>query len=136
MKQMGRSFKQALDLDMGAQMVHGAIDPETSVVADDLTPYCLRHTYATDLQSADVPINVAKDFLGHKSIDMTSQIYIHLSVDAFAEASLKVINFQHAQQRKKKEIRQKQVTHQTAENSLMQRILQKSTLYPLTEQSA
>ena len=40
MKQMWRSFKQALDLDMGAQMVHGAIDPETSVVADDLTPYC------------------------------------------------------------------------------------------------
>lgn len=31
MKQMGRSFKQALDLDMGAQMVHGAIDPETSL---------------------------------------------------------------------------------------------------------
>ena len=71
-------------------------------MADDLTPYCLRHTYATDLQSADVPINVAKDFLGHKSIAMTSHIYTHLSVDAFAEASLKVINFQHAQQRKKK----------------------------------
>ena len=70
-------------------------------MADDLTPYCLRHTYATDLQSADVPINVAKDFLGHKSIAMTSHIYTHLSVDAFAEASLKVINFQHAQQRKK-----------------------------------
>ena len=102
MKQMWRSFKQALNLDMGAQMVHGAIDPETSAAADDLTPYCLRHTYATDLQSADVPINVAKDFLGHKSIAMTSQIYTHLSVDAFAEASLKVINFQHAQQRKEK----------------------------------
>ena len=102
MKQMWRSFKQALNLDMGAQMVHGAIDPETSAAADDLTPYCLRHTYATDLQSADVPINVAKDFLGHKSIAMTSQIYTHLSVDGFAEASLKVINFQHAQQRKEK----------------------------------
>ncbi|MDD6469548.1 MAG: tyrosine-type recombinase/integrase [Butyricicoccus sp.] len=102
MKQMWRSFKQALDLDIGAQMASGAIDPETSVVADDLTPYCLRHTYATDLQSADVPINVAKDFLGHKSIAMISQIYTHLSIDAFAEASLKVINFQHAQQRKKK----------------------------------
>ena len=87
---------------MGAQMVHGAIDPKTSVVADDLTPYCLRHTYATDLQPADVPINVAKDFPGHQSIAMTSQIYTHLSVDAFAAASLKVINFQHAQQRKKK----------------------------------
>ncbi len=102
MKQMWRSFKQALDLDMGTQTASGAIDLETSVVADDLTPYCLRHTYATDLQSADVPINVTKDFLGHKSIAMTSQIYTYLSVDAFAEASLKVINFQHAQQRKEK----------------------------------
>lgn len=102
MKQMWRSFKQALDLDMGAQMKGGAINPETSVVADDLTPYCLRHTYATDLQSAGVPLNVAKDLLGHQSIAMTSQIYTHLSVDAFAEASLKVINFQHAQQRKEK----------------------------------
>ena len=102
MKQMWRSFKQALDLDMGAQMAISAIDPETSVVADDLTPYCLRHTYATDLQSAGVPLNVAKDLLGHQSIAMTSQTYTHLSVDAFAEASLKVINFQHAQQRKAK----------------------------------
>ena len=62
----------------------------------------LRHTYATDLQSAGVPLNVAKDLLGHQSIAMTSQIYTHLSVDAFAEASLKVINFQHAQHRKAK----------------------------------
>ena len=99
---MWRSFKQALDRDMGAQMASGAIDPETSVVADDLTPYCLRHTYVTDLQSAGVPLNVAKDLLGHQSIAMTSQIYTHLSVDAFVEASLKVINFQHAQQRKEK----------------------------------
>ena len=93
MKQMWRSFKQALDLDMGAQMVRGAIDPATSVVADDLTPYCLRHTYATDLQSAGVPINVAKDFLGHKSITMTSHIYTHLSDEAFTNASLKVLSF-------------------------------------------
>lgn len=71
-------------------------------MADDLTPYCLRHTYATDLQSAGVPLNVAKDLLDHQSIAMTSQINTHLPVDAFAEASLKAINFQHAQQRKKK----------------------------------
>ena len=31
MKQMWRSFKQALDLDMGAQMASGAIDLETSL---------------------------------------------------------------------------------------------------------
>ena len=103
MKQMWRSFKkQALDLDMGAQMVHGAIDPETSVVADDLTPYCLRHTYATDLQSADVPINVAKDFLGHKSIAMTSHIYTHLSDEAFTNASLKVLSLRPSRKKTQK----------------------------------
>lgn len=90
---MWRSFKQALDLDMGTQMASGAIDPETSVVADDLTPYYLRHTYVTDLQSAGVPLNVAKDFLGHKSIAMTSHIYTHLSDEAFTNASLKVLSF-------------------------------------------
>ena len=93
MKQMWRSFKQALDLDMGAQMASGAIVPETSVVADDLTPYCLRHTYATDLQSAGVPLNVAKDLLDHQSIAMTSQIYTHLSDEASTNASLKVLSF-------------------------------------------
>ena len=92
-KQMWRSFKQARNLDMGAEVVHGAIDPETSVGADDLTPYCLWHTYATDLQSAGVPLNVAKDFLEHKSIAMTSHIYTHLSDEAFTNASLKVLSF-------------------------------------------
>lgn len=62
-------------------------------MADDLTPYCLRHTYATDLQSTGVPLNVAKDLLWHQSIAMTSQIYTHLSDEAFTNASLKVLNF-------------------------------------------
>mgnify|MGYP003292486025 CR=1 FL=1 len=43
----------------------------------DLTLYCLRHTFATDLQKADVPINVAKELLGHSSIEMTANIYTH-----------------------------------------------------------
>lgn len=93
MKQMWRSFKQALDLDMGRTDGTRRNRPGNVVVADDLTPYCLRHTYATDLQSADVPINVAKDFLGHKSIAMTSHIYTHLSDEAFTNASLKVLSF-------------------------------------------
>lgn len=102
MKQMWRSFKKALDLDMGAQLKNGKIDPETSVLSDDLVPYCMRHTYATDLQSADVAINVAKDFLGHKTIQTTSRVYTHLSPDAFANASLKVLDFQSTKNRKKK----------------------------------
>lgn len=46
-------------------------------VADDLDLYCLRHTYCTDLQKAGVPINIARELMGHSSIHITAQIYTH-----------------------------------------------------------
>lgn len=46
-------------------------------VAADLTTYCLRHTFCTDLQRAGVPITVAKDLMGHANISMTANIYTH-----------------------------------------------------------
>ena len=55
-------------------------------VKSDLTQYCLRHTYCTNLQDAGVPINVAKDLMGHSSIDLTSRIYTHLSETSFDNA--------------------------------------------------
>lgn len=91
MRRMWESFKRAVDIDMGAHTFKGGVIPETSKVAVDLTPYCLRHTYATDLQTAGVPINVAKDLLGHKEISMTARIYTHLSDEAFAAAVDKVV---------------------------------------------
>lgn len=42
-----------------------------------LTPYCLRHTYCTDLQDAGVPINIAKYLMGHSDITVTANIYTH-----------------------------------------------------------
>ena len=46
-------------------------------VSKDLTPYCLRHTFCTDLQRAGVPINVAKELMGHSDIQTTANIYTH-----------------------------------------------------------
>jgi len=57
------------------------------IVAPDFTPYCLRHTYCTDLQDAGVPINVAKEFMGHSSISLTAKIYTHLTADSFASSA-------------------------------------------------
>ena len=87
MRQMWEVFKRDLDISMGAQTFRNAIIPETSVVAKDLTPYCLRHTYGTDLQTAGVPINVAKDLMGHKDISVTARIYTHLSKQSFSDAA-------------------------------------------------
>lgn len=56
-------------------------------------PYVLRHTYATNLQTAGVPINVAKDLLGHSDIHVTSKIYTHLSNESFDNASKSLEKF-------------------------------------------
>lgn len=70
-----KSFRRALDIELGASVYRNQI--VQSVVADDLTPYCLRHTFCTDLQKAGVPVNVAKDLMGHSDIAVTANIYTH-----------------------------------------------------------
>ena len=76
MRRRWNSFKTALDLHMGAETdENGKITK--SVLAKDLTPYCLRHTFCTDLQKAGVPLNVAKELMGHSDINMTANIYTH-----------------------------------------------------------
>ena len=72
-------FKRDLDIQMGAKLERNKIIK--SVVAPDLTPYCLRHTYCTDLQRAGVPINIAKELMGHADIQTTANIYTHKDND-------------------------------------------------------
>ena len=43
--------------------------------ADDVVPYCYRHTYGTSLQEAGLPINVIRELLGHSNIQ-TTQTYL------------------------------------------------------------
>lgn len=75
MRRLWLNFKRELDIYMGAKVKRNQIIE--SVVATDLTPYCLRHTFCTDLQRAGVPINVAKELMGHSDIQTTANIYTH-----------------------------------------------------------
>lgn len=77
--QRWRSFLRALDLYMGAETYRNQII--THAVAPDLTPYCLRHTFCTDLQRAGVPLNVAKELMGHSDVSTTANIYTHRDND-------------------------------------------------------
>lgn len=83
-----KSFKKALDISMGA--VYDKVEAKDgrmrmalvlSVVAKDLTPYCLRHTCGTDYELKGVPINIAKVLLGHGDISVTGNIYTHFTED-------------------------------------------------------
>lgn len=55
--------------------------------APDLVPYCLRHTYCTDLQKKDIDIRIAQKLMGHSNIDLTSTIYSHIDEDLFTITS-------------------------------------------------
>lgn len=95
-----RSFTRQMDLEMGAETTaHGHIydpkdlkadgtplypDPKDKSkprnghrLADDFELYNLRHTYATDLKNAGVPLMAAKYILGHEDITTTANIYTH-----------------------------------------------------------
>jgi integrase len=71
---------------MGCKTFRGALVPPYPV-ADDLVPYCLRHTYCTDLQAAGIPINVARELMGHSDISVTAKIYTHSSEESIKDAA-------------------------------------------------
>lgn len=74
-RRLWTGFRRELDIYLGAQVYRNKIIQ--SVVSQDLTPYCLRHTFCTDLQRAGVPLNVAKELMGHSDISTTANIYTH-----------------------------------------------------------
>lgn len=67
-------------------VVHG----ESAGLLDSLTPYCLRHTYCTDLQRAGISLNVAKYLMGHSDISVTANIYTHTTDDVILDAAQKL----------------------------------------------
>lgn len=91
-KLMWNNIKREMDILMGAKVVRNEII--ISMLPDDLYLYNLRHTYGTDLQAAGVPINVAKELMGHSDISTTAKIYTHYSDTAFNNAADLINMFQ------------------------------------------
>lgn len=74
-ERLWQGIVREMNVQMGCNLNHGRIiNPK---VAGDLTLYCLRHTYCTNLEAAGVPINIAKILMGHESIEVTARIYTH-----------------------------------------------------------
>jgi len=83
-----KNFKREMNIAAGCKVhpqKHQVMPPY--FVQADLTLYCYRHTYCTDLQAAGVPINVAKELMGHEDIAVTSKIYTHKSDVALNNAA-------------------------------------------------
>lgn len=90
-RDMWKNIKRLMDIEMGAEIYRNEIIK--SMIPDDFFLYNLRHTFCTDLQSAGVPINVARELMGHSSIEVTSKIYTHHSDLSMADALEKMNRF-------------------------------------------
>lgn len=93
LRSMWKNFKREMNIAMGCEVRRNKVIPPYRV-ADDLVPYCLRHTFCTDLQSAGVPINVAKELMGHTDISVTARIYTHQSEKSFNDAADAINEYQ------------------------------------------
>ncbi|MBQ9531880.1 MAG: site-specific integrase [Eubacterium sp.] len=77
------NFCRQMDIENGAKVYLNQI--VESVLASDLEPYLLRHTFCTDCQAAGVPLNVAKELMGHSDISVTAKIYTHMVDEVFEQ---------------------------------------------------
>ena len=77
------SFYHQMDIANGATVYRNQIIKST--LAPDFEPYLLRHTFCTDCQAAGVPLNVAKEWMGHSDILVTSKIYTHMVDEVFEQ---------------------------------------------------
>ena len=59
-----KHFRRDLNIAMGCKVYRNELIPPFPV-ADDFTPYCLRHTYCTDLQKKGIDIRTAQYLMGH-----------------------------------------------------------------------
>ena len=85
-----KSLYRAMNISMGCRVYRNQLIPPYPL-SDDFVPYCLRHTYCTDLQKAGVDIRTAQYLMGHSSITLTANIYTHADNTTIKEAA-KLLN--------------------------------------------
>ena len=76
-KNAWKSFLNHLNECAGGRK--GSRSRKPVIVIDKITPHMLRHTYATMSFDAGVDVKSVQKFLGHSDIEVTLEIYTHLS---------------------------------------------------------
>jgi hypothetical protein len=56
-------------------------------------PHDMRHSFATALYDAGVPVKAAQYFLGHSDLKITLELYTHLSRERAAASNLQMVSY-------------------------------------------
>lgn len=81
-----KSLRRALNISMGCKVYRNELIPPYPL-AKDFVPYCLRHTYCTDLRDKGIDIRTAQYLMGHADISMTANVYTHMNDDVLLDAA-------------------------------------------------
>lgn len=87
-KRAWKSLIHKINIDNGATLYKNVVI--IPVYNQEITPYYLRHTYATSLAENGVDIKTAQYLLGHANISMTAQIYTHVTAKMIDSAKEKI----------------------------------------------
>lgn len=84
-----KSLYRAMNISMGCRMYRNQLVPPYPL-AEDFVPYCLRHTYCTDLRDMGIDIRTAQYLMGHADINMTANVYTHMNNNTLVDASKRI----------------------------------------------
>ena len=79
-------LKRDMNISMGCKTYRNTLVPPFPL-ADDFVPYCLRHTYCTDLCKAGIDVRTAQRLMGHANISITADIYTHVDMEDIKKAA-------------------------------------------------
>ena len=85
-----KSLLREMDICAGAKLYRNQI--VESKIDYTITPYFLRHTYCNMLCKKGVPLKTAQYLIGHASIEMTAEIYTHVTENMLESARLQINN--------------------------------------------
>ena len=88
-KALVKALYRAINISMGCRVYRNQLIPPYPL-AEDFVPYCLRHTYCTDLQKAGIDVRTAQKLMGHADISTTANIYSHSDDDILIAAADKL----------------------------------------------
>lgn len=78
------SLTRIMNIEMGCRVYRNQLIPPIPL-DDSLCPYCLRHTYCTNLAKRGVDIRTAQKLMGHSDIRLTANIYTHVTSEQIVD---------------------------------------------------
>lgn len=89
---VGRYIDSTVNAVNRTEEKRAAAEHRKPVVMESFCPHSMRHTFATRALEKGIPPRVVQSYLGHSTIDMTMNIYTHVTAELEKEEIRKLAN--------------------------------------------